>query len=169
MRAAYPATLRTALWAVVALAATAARGDCIASPSRIVELELGGCRPAAVAVEEQTAGSPVWWLRDYMTAIARQVPGVLVRGGVARWRRYEPPQTLGPWQRGGADEEVFYPSTDPEFCATFGPLESVLLVVDVPCCDVIPPVDLACLLELPQARPPTPLERELAETDPESS
>ena len=138
---------------------------CVAEPARVVELEPIACRPALVAVEELAAGSPVWWLQEYMTSIARQVPGVLVRGKVARFRRYEPPQTLGPWQSGTGDEELFYPTLDPELCATFAPLDSVLLVCDLPCCEVIPPVDVACLLELPQARAPTPLERELAELE----
>ncbi len=158
------ALLRAGLWALVVLAVTAGRAECVAVPARIVALDFQGCRPAAVAIEEQVVGSRVWWLRDYMISIAEQVPGVVLRGRVARWRQFEPPQTLGPWQRGGSEEEYFFASLDPEFCATFEPLDSILLVVARPCCDIIPPVDLACLLELPQARSPTPLERELAET-----
>ena len=155
------------LWAAAVLAVTVVRADCPAEPARIIELDLLACRPAGVAVEEQVAGSRVWWLWDYMTSIARQVPGVLVRGKVVRWRRFEPPQTLGPWGRGGSDEELFFPSLDPEFCSTFEPLDSVLLVSYVPCCDIIPPVDVACLLELRQARSPTPLERALAGSESE--
>jgi hypothetical protein len=158
---------RVGLFAVALLAATVLRADCPAEATRVVALDLSACRPASVAIEEQVAGSAVWWLWDYMASIAWQAPGVVVRGSVARWRRFVPPQTLGPWQPGGSDEEYFFPSLDEEFCSTFEPLDSILLVIDVPCCDIIPPVDVACLLELPQARSPTPLERELAERQPE--
>ena len=160
--------LHAGLWAMAMLAATTLRGDCAVELARIVELDLQGCRPAAVAIEEQAAGSHVWWLWDYMTSIARQVPGVLIRGTVRRWRSYDPPQTLGTWEPGGSDEEYFFPSLDAEFCATFEPLDSILLVSQLPCCEIIPPADVACLLELPQVRSPTPLERQMATDEPEA-
>ena len=66
------------------LVASPLRADCVAEPARVVELELIACRPALLVVEELATGSPVWWLYDYMTSIARQVPGVLVRGAGAQ-------------------------------------------------------------------------------------
>lgn len=144
-------------------ATTAARAECVARPDRLVELELTGCRPATTALEEQVAGSPVWWLREYVLSIAEQVPGVLVRGTVVRWRTVEVGQTLAEWQPGAGDEEYFYPSLDPGFCAAFDPLESVLLLRQPICCDALPPADVACLLELPVARPPTPSLRRLSD------
>lgn len=155
--------LSTGLWVVAMLVAVTLGAECAAEPARIIELDLQGCRPASVAIEEQAAGSHIWWLWEYMTSIASQVPGVLIRGNVARWRSYDPPQTLGSWEPGGSDEEHFFPSLDAEFCATFEPLDSILLVSHQPCCEIIPPADVACLLELPEARSPTPLEREMAE------
>ena len=129
---------------------------CVDEPARIVELELDGCRPAEIALEEQMAGTTVWWLRPYMLSIAEANPGVMLRGRVWRSRVFDLPQTFGPWTDDGNEEEFFYTSTDGRLCEAFAGVEDSLFLAEPPCCDVIPPVSVACLLQTQELRPVLP-------------
>lgn len=129
---------------------------CVDAPSRILELELSGCRPAEIALEEQMAGTGVWWLRPYVLSIAAANPGVMLRGRVGRWRVFDLPQTFGAWTDGGGEEEHFYPSLDPGLCAAFADVEEALLLAQPPCCELIPPASVACLLQVEELRPLLP-------------
>ena len=96
-------------------------------------------------------------------------PGVVVRGTVERLRDLEGYESVGPWRDASLPTELFYTSSDPDFCSTFEGLETVLFLREEPCCDIIPPASVACVLRLFEARSLTPRLRTLAESPPEAS
>ncbi len=166
--------MRVVAWALAAVAAVAlgpAAGQtpeqpeaCTSEPPAIVEFEVLSCRPGALAIEEQIAGVRLWWLRPFLESVASSNPGVVVRGRVIRSRVIEGPETVARWLDGGGEEDLFYTSSDPDFCRTFEGLDATQLVREEPCCDVIPPVSVACVLDLFEARALTPALQELAKS-----
>lgn len=142
--------------ALVLMSAAPAGAACVERPSRVVEAEINGCRPAEIAIEEQVAGTRIWWLRPYLLSIARANPGVLLRLRVRRASEFDPPESVGPWRDDGGEAEFFFGSSDGALCDAFAGVEEALFLAEPPCCDVIPPVSVACLLETDELRPVFP-------------
>lgn len=137
---------------------------CTSHPPAIVEMAVEGCVPAGVSIETEIAGTRLWWLRPYLESVAAGNPGVVVRGRIERLRALEGYESIGPWRDASVPAELFYTSSDPDFCATFEGLETILLLREEPCCDVIPPASVACVLRLFEARSLTPRLQALAES-----
>ncbi len=57
---------------------------CTSHPPAIIELEVQACRPGELAIEEEIAGTRLWWLRPYLESVASSNPGVVVRGRTRR-------------------------------------------------------------------------------------
>ena len=144
---------RSTFLVALALQTGGAAAECVDRPSRAIEVEIVGCRPAAIAIEEQVAGTRVWWLRDYVQSIARANPGVLLRVRVRRQRAYRLPESFAPWSEGGDEEELFYTSRDAELCRAFADVGEALFLAEPPCCDRIPPANTACLLRVDELKP----------------
>lgn len=142
------------LAALVFLPVAGRAADCLPSVAEMLELELVDCRPADVALAERAAGADLWWLRPYLESVAEGNPGVVIRGRVLRFRDVERQATILPWEEGdGFEDEFFYTTLDPDFCGTFDGLETVTLIRERPCCDMIPPPNVACLLDVAEVRP----------------
>lgn len=146
------------------LAAQEPEEACTSHPPAVIELEVWSCRPGALAIEEEIAGTRLWWLRPYLESVAFSNPGVVVGGRVRRLRPIEGMEFTSPWQESELVADYFFTSSDPDFCSTFEDLESVLLLREEPCCDIIPPAGVACVLHLFEVRSLSPELRDRAES-----
>jgi len=120
----------------------------------MLELELLECRPAEVEIADRIAGVDLWWLRPYLESVAQGNPGVVLRGRALRFRDVGQGATILPWDEGdGLEEKYFFTSSDPDFCSAFEGLERLTLIREKPCCDMIPPPSVACVLDVAEVRP----------------
>lgn len=139
---------------VLLWSAPATGADCVPAPARVVEFELIACQPADVAIAERIAGADLWWLRPYLESVALGNPGVVLRGRALRFHEGDQGATILPWEEGdGLEEQVFYTSSDPDFCGAFDGLEALTLVREEPCCEIVPPANVACVLDVAEVRP----------------
>lgn len=128
---------------------------CIAGSSWLYKVELEGCRAVGVAqardIGEELPYPPP---ADQVEELLRREPGVVLTGRVLERREIPPEQqdgiTAGPWHEPEHDEpfEAFYQTRGGCWPEGMGKGETVVVHVSSPCCDVLPPIETACLLSL---------------------
>lgn len=177
---------------LLALAALAERAGaiCIATPPRMIEAVVRGCRPAEEAIrqalepyreaqEEWLGGMPVEEERRESRSFDRMIestlernPGLILTLEPRRYRRLsadprqEEEMEIGPWEPFEVEEQEprereHFLRTESLACDDLTGDQPRLFLEDLTCCDVIPSSDAACLLRLP-ALVPLPPELEAA-------
>lgn len=145
------------LLAVLALLlpAVPAGAACLASSSWLYKVELEGCRAIGPAqardIGEELPYPPP---ADHVEELLEREPGVVLTGRVLERREIPPEQqdgvTAGPWHEPEHEEpfEAFYMTRGGCWPDGMDKGETVVVHVVSPCCDVLPPIETACLLSL---------------------
>ena len=139
------------------LAAPAAAGaDCVWSATA-VEVSVEGCVPIADFARARTAGQ-FRWVRDHVDASLRDFPRVVLSGRVLRERRIEP-VAVGepePPTNEASSRQGSWILAQTTTCEGVRAGASAYFRESSGCCDLFPPQDVPCLLEIGVLEPRTP-------------
>jgi hypothetical protein len=130
----------------------------------VARIQLTSCEPAVDHAAEVLSKTRLPWLESWLGNRIANEQGVVFSGtvveavGVAQYADHD-------YSLGDAHESAyrggrwFFASSNPRQCEAWKGAPSIIVLLAYTCCDVIPPSDVPCLLNIGSARPvPTELQ-----------
>jgi hypothetical protein len=134
-----------------------ARASCIQSePNRVATVTVTSCSTVGELAKARLGNVDLPWVVSHVNNVVKSNPGVVVAGRVTRKihvEQYSDHEFRFVDIVPSDESAVWFVRGETLSCGAFKAHSVVELYATEKCCDIFPPMDVACLLELSQATP----------------